>query len=362
MDNQNKAFRVLVINPGSTSTKLGVFDGEQSVFIKTVRHQREALDACGGVGVYAQKDLRKRLVLEALEESGVTLDTLDAVVGRASRLPPMQSGTYTVNDALMAAVPDPLISPALLGMIIAKELGDQLGIPAFIVDPTNVDEFCDLARVTGIPEIRRISSFHALNQKAVARRAAKELGKRYEDCRLVVAHLGGGMSVGAHLYGRVVDSTHGSEGEGAFTPERAGYVPGHQLVKLCFSGKYTQAELEGFFVRQGGMLKYLGTTDMVEVVKRVESGDAQATLLFNAMAYNVAKVIGSMYAVLACDIDALVLTGGLTYSALFVERILERVGKLGPHFVYPGEDELLAMAQGALRVLTGEYAAQVFVS
>ena len=353
---ESKTYRILAINPGSTSTKIGVFDGEKCIVEKVIRHSRDELDACGGEGVYGQKDLRRKLVLETLVENGIPLDSLDAAVGRAARLPPMQSGTYAINTALMNAVPDPLPSPGLLGMIIAKELGDQLGIPSYIVDPANVDEFWELSRVTGIPDIERISSFHTLNHKAVGRRAAAQLGKDYRDCRMIVAHMGGGMSIAAHLNGRVVDSTHGSNGEGSFTPERAGYVPGLQLVKLCFSGKYSRDELENFFIRKGGMLLLLGTTDMRAVERRVQAGDEKARLIFDAMAYNVAKTIGSMYAVLSCDADAIVLTGGLAHSERFCNRIIDRVGKMARVIVYPGEDELLSMAQGVLRVLEGQYA------
>lgn len=195
---KEKIHRILAINPGSTSTKIGVFDDEKCVVEKVIRHTREELDACGGVGVYNQKNLRRRLVLETLSESGISLESLDATVGRAARLPPMASGTYAINDALMQAIPDPLPSPGLLGMVIAKEFGDELKIPSFIVDPANVDEFWELSRVTGIPDISRISSFHTLNHKAVGRRAAAELGKSYDDCRFVIAHMGGGMSIAAH--------------------------------------------------------------------------------------------------------------------------------------------------------------------
>lgn len=357
---KEKIHRILAINPGSTSTKIGVFDDEKCVVEKVIRHTREELDACGGVGVYNQKNLRRRLVLETLSESGISLESLDATVGRAARLPPMASGTYAINAALMQAIPDPLPSPGLLGMVIAKELGDELKIPSFIVDPANVDEFWELSRVTGIPDISRISSFHTLNHKAVGRRAAAELGKSYDDCRFVIAHMGGGMSIAAHLYGRVVDSTHGNNGEGSYTPERAGYIPGLQLVKLCFSGKYSQDELENFFIRRGGMLLYLGTTDMREAESRMQAGDEKARLIFEAMAYNVAKTIGSMYAVLSSDIDAIVLTGGLAHSERFCKRIVERIGKMGRVIIYPGEDELLAMTQGVLRVIKDGQAPLIF--
>ena len=356
----DKTYRILSINPGSTSTKVGVYDNETKVFEKTIRHDRAELDACGGPGVYKQKGLRKKVVMDCLSENGIDLSSIDATVGRASRLPPMKSGTYRVDETLMECVPDPLVSPALLGMVIAKEIGDDIGKPAFIVDPTNVDEFCDEARVTGIPGIEWKSMPHALNQKAMARRAAKEIGKPYEECRFVVAHIGGGISIGAHCNGLMIDSTRGDQGCGPFSPERAGQVPARDLVALCYSGKYTQAEAENFFIRRGGMLLYLGTTDMREIEKMVEEGDKKADLLYRAMVYNIAKTIGSMYAVLDCDIDAVVLTGGLTYSDKFCAMLKKKISGMGRVIVYPGEDELLSMTQGTLRVLTGTAELQVF--
>lgn len=355
-----KVYRILSINPGSTSTKVGLYDNEKKVFEKTIRHDRAELDACGGPGVYSQKGLRKKVVMDCLQENAIAFETIDAVVGRASRLPPMKSGTYRVDQSLMDAVPDPLVSPALLGMVIAKEIGDSIGKPAFIVDPTNVDEFCEEARVTGIPGIEWKSMPHALNQKAMARRAAKELGKPYERCRFVVAHMGGGISIGAHLNGAMIDTTRGDQGCGPFSPERAGQVPARDLVAMCYSGKYTQAEVENFFIRRGGMLLHLGTTDMREIEKQIDEGNEKAELLYRAMVYNIAKTIGSMYAVLDCYVDAVVLTGGLTYSKRFCEMLTQKINAMGEILIYPGEDELLSMTQGVLRVLTGEMEALVF--
>lgn len=360
MEKKKNTHRVLAVNPGSTSTKMGVYDGEECIVAKVVRHEREDLERCGGLGVFQQKDLRKQLVLDTLAESNIPLESLEATAGRAGRLPPMASGTYAINDALMDAIPDPLVSPGVLGMVIAKEIGDQLEIPSFIVDPATVDELWEVARVTGLPEITRTSMFHALNQKAVARRIAREIGKSYEECRMIVAHLGGGISIGAHLYGKVVDATHGSGGEGPFTPERGGAVPGLALLELCFSGKLTQKQIEERFTKAGGIFAHLGTSDMREVEERIARGDEKAALLFDAMAYNVCKTIGAMYAVLESDVDAIILTGGLTHSTPFCERILRRVEKMGRTFIYSGEDELLALAQGAQRVLSGEEKALVF--
>lgn len=358
---ENKVFRILVINPGSTSTKAAVFENERLIASKTIRHEREELDKYKGNGVYGQKDFRKELVLEFLKESNIDPSSLDAVSGRAGRLPPMESGTYIVDDALMKVIPDPLLSPALLGMIIAREIGDSIGKPSFITDPATVDEITDVARVTGQPEIKRSVQFHALNQKAVARLAAEELGKKYEECRFVVAHIGGGTTIGAHDRGRVVDVNHGSGGEGPMSTERAGRLPGLELVKLCYSGKYTRQEMENIFLKTGGVYAHIGTGDMREVEKRINSGDEKANLIFESFAYNVVKEIGAMYAVLGGDIDGIILTGGIIYSEIFKSLILKRIKKMARIFIYPGEMEMEALAGGALRILSGQEKAKQYI-
>ncbi len=357
---EEKIYRILTINPGSTSTKVGVFENEKCILEHVVRHPREELASCPGPGVFSQKNLRKQLVLEALKENQIPLESLDAVSGRAGRLPPMESGTYEINQALMDSIPDPLPSPALLGMVIAKEIAAEYHIPGFIVDPATVDELWELSRITGFPEIKRIVHVHCLNQKAVARRAAAELGKKYEECRFVVAHLGGGISVGAHRYGRIVDGIGGSSGEEPFSPERAGAVPGVLFLDFCFSGRYKREEIMDRFLRNGGMFAYLGTSDLRETEKRMEKGDETAALIFEAMTYNISKAIGQMYAVLEAAGDAVILTGGLTYSERFRSKIIKRVRNMGRVIVYPGEFELLALAQGALRVLRNEETPKIF--
>ena len=358
---KEKTYRILTINPGSTSTKIGVFENEKCILEHVVRHPRQELVSCPGPGVFSQKDLRKRLVLEALEENDIALESLDATSGRAGRLPPMESGTYEINQDLMDSIPDPLPSPALLGMVIAKEIADECHIPGFIVDPATVDELWDIARITGFPEIHRIVNVHCLNQKAVARRAAEELGKSYEECRFVVAHLGGGISIGAHRYGRIIDGVGGSSGEEPFSPERAGAVPGVLFLDFCFSGKYSKEEIMSRFIRNGGMFAYLGTSDLREAEKMVARGDEKAELIFEAMTYNVAKGIGQMYTVLDSEIDAVILTGGLTYSDLFRTKVSDRIKNMGKIITYPGEFELAALAQGALRVLRNEETPKIFV-
>lgn len=359
MKNKQK-YRVLTINPGSTSTKIGVFDNEECILEHVVRHQREELVSCPGPGVYSQKSLRKQLVLEALEKNNIPLETLDATSGRAGRLPPMESGTYEINQDLMESIPNPLPSPALLGMVIAKEIADEYQIPAFIVDPATVDELWDVSRITGFPEITKVIHVHCLNQKAVARRAAREIGKKYEDCRFVVAHLGGGISIGAHRYGKIVDGVGGSSGEEPFSPERAGAVPGVLFLDLCFSGKYTKEELFGRFVRNGGMFSYLGTSDLREAEAMIRKGNRKAEKIVDAMAYNVSKAIGQMYAVLDSTVDGIILTGGLTYSECFRMKIINRIERMGKVLIYPGEFELNALAEGALRVMQGVEKAKIF--
>lgn len=288
------------------------------------------------------------------------METIDATSGRAGRLPPMESGTYEITQDLMNSIPDPLPSPALLGMVIAKEIADEYHIPGFIVDPATVDELWDISRITGFPEITRVVNVHCLNQKAVARRAADKLGKKYEDCRFVVAHLGGGISIGAHRYGRIVDGLGGSSGEEPFSPERAGAVPGIQFLDICFSAEYTKEEIWGRFVRNGGMFAYLGTSDLREAEAMVRNGDQKAEMIINAMAYNVAKAIGQMYAVLDSEVDGIILTGGLTYSEYFRTQIINRVKRMGQIVVYPGEFELAALSEGALRVLQRKESVKIF--
>lgn len=357
---KQKIYRVLTINPGSTSTKIGVFDDEVCTVSEVIRHKREELENKNEEGVYWQKDLRKKLVLETLKKNQISLDTLDAVSGRTGRMPAMKSGTYEINEALLEQVPDPLLSPGALGMIIAKEIGDECGIPSYVVDSPTVDEMLSVAKMTGFPGIERASAFHALNQKAVARRVAKALGKKYNECRLIVAHLGGGISIGAHLYGDVIDSSNGNAGDGPFTPERVGSVPAVPLVKLCFSGKYSKEEIIARFTKNGGAFALLGTSDMREVEAMMADGNQKAQEVYDALVYNVCKTIGAMFAVMDGKVDAIILTGGLTYSELFCRKIKEKIGRFGEVIVCPGEDELLALAQGALRVLTGEETAHHF--
>lgn len=353
--------RLLVINPGSTSTKIAVYEDEKSLLEQTLRHSVEELKDF--TSIIDQYQFRKDIILENLHSQGINLNKLSAVVGRGGLLKPIAGGTYSVNDAMVQDLKKGVQGQhaSNLGGLIAREIANQFGIPAFIVDPVVVDELNDEARISGMPELERRSIFHALNQKAVARRAAAESGKEYEDANFIVVHLGGGISVGAHMRGRVVDVNNALDGEGPFSPERAGGLPVGDLVKLCFSGKFTQAEIQKKLVGQGGLVAYLGTNDGLTVQRRVEAGDKEAELVYKAMAYQIAKEVGSCAAVLRGDVDAIVLSGGLAYDQdLLVPWIEERVSFIAPVKVYPGEFEMLALAMGGLRVLNGKEAAQEY--
>jgi len=348
------SIKSLIINPGSTSTKIGVFEDETLLFEETLRHTTEEISQFATI--VDQKDFRKKIITDLLASKNFDMKSLNMVVGRGGMLKPIPGGTYAVTDELLH---DLVIGKqgqhaSNLGGILAREIGDSLGIPSFIVDPVVVDELAPVARYSGVPELPRTSVFHALNQKAVAKRYAKEIGKPYESLRLIVVHMGGGVSVGAHLNGKVVDVFNALDGDGAFSPERAGAVPSGALIKMCFSGKYTEKEVYSKIVGKGGFNAYLGTNDMREVTRRANEGDEQAKAAKEAFLYQVSKNIGSMATVLYGKVDQIILTGGIAYGKDVCESIQERCGFIAPFTVYPGEDELLALAQGGLRVLKGE--------
>lgn len=357
---QEKSYRILVINPGSTSTKIGVYDDDLLVMEDTLRHSNEELAHFPSIS--DQYAFRKDMILHSLERGGITLDTLDAVCGRGGLLRPISGGTYKVNEIMIEDLKKGYSGQhaSNLGGIIASEIAGSIDVPAFIVDPVVVDEMQPLARISGFSLIDRKSIFHALNQKAVARRYAKQAGKSYDELRLIVTHMGGGITVGAHCYGKVIDVNNGLHGDGPFSPERAGTVPTGELVELCYSGTYFRKEIMSQLVGQGGLVGYLGTNDAVTVEKRIENGDKEAELIYDAMAYQVAKEIGSAAAVLEGKVDAIILTGGLAYGKQYVEMIASRVRWIADVVVYPGEDELQALAEGALRVLMGEENAKTY--
>lgn len=352
----------LIINPGSTSTKIAVFEDENLIFEKTLRHTNEELSVYHKVA--EQFEFRKQLILEALNENSIPVDSLDAVVGRGGLLKPIEGGTYTVNDRL---VEDLKINvkgehASNLGGLIARSIADEVNIPSFIVDPVVVDEMDDVARISGHPLFERISIWHALNQKAVARRAAKEkFNKDYKDMNFVVVHLGGGISVGAHKKGKVIDVNNALNGEGPFSPERSGSLPAEELVRISFSGKYTEAEIKKMIVGKGGISAYLGTNSAKDVSDRAKAGDEQARLIYSAMAYQVAKAVGEYAVVLDGEVDAILITGGIAYDRYFVDMIEKKVKFIADVITYPGEDELLALAQGGLRVLNGTELAKEYM-
>jgi len=354
------AIKSLIINPGSTSTKIGVFEDETLLFEETLRHSTEEIAQYSSI--VDQKDFRKEIITNLLASKDFDINSLNMVVGRGGMLKPIPGGTYAVTDELLhdLKIGKQGQHASNLGGILAREIGDSIGVPSFIVDPVVVDELCDVARYSGVPELPRTSVFHALNQKAVAKRYAKENGKAYDTLNLIVVHMGGGVSVGAHLNGRIIDVFNALDGDGAFSPERAGGAPVGALIKMCFSGQYTEKEVYKKFVGNGGFNAYLGTNDMRDVEKMVLAGDAKATEVRDAFIFQVSKDIGSMAAVLKGKVDAIVVTGGIAYDKGVVAGLKEACEWIAPFTVYPGEDELGALVQGGLRVLNGEEEAKVY--
>ncbi|MFA8342223.1 MAG: butyrate kinase [Rhodothermaceae bacterium] len=347
--------RVLAINPGSTSTKIAVYKNEKCEYLENIKHSAEDLADFNCIS--DQYEFRKNIILAKLQEAGVDIQQLDAIVGRGGLVKPIPSGVYEVNDAMIADLKIGILGEhaSNLGGLIAQDLAKSLpSARAFIADPVVVDEMDDVARLSGHPELERVSIFHALNQKAIARMHSKKMNKKYEDLNLIVVHLGGGVSVGAHKNGRVVDVNQALNGDGPFSPERTGTLPAFALAKMCFSGKYTIDEIKKLITGKGGFVAYLGTNNAREVEERATAGDEKAALVQDAMGYQVAKEIGSMAAVLQGKVDAVLLTGGIAYNKGFVEKITERVSFIAPVEVYPGEDEMQALASNGLMVLNNE--------
>ncbi len=346
--------RILIINPGATSTKIAVYEDETEAFSASISHTQEQLS--GFPHVIDQLPLREALVREALLAAGYAPIDFDAVCSRGGLVRHIPSGTYEIDDAVIHDIYNPPFGEhaSSLGPVIAHAIASEAKIPAFLVDPVSVDEMQPLARVTGLSGIERESFFHALNQKAVARKAANDLGKPYESLNLIIAHMGGGVSVAAHEKGRVVD-VYNVKDEGSFSLDRAGGLPVNALVNLCYSGVGKQ-DLKRKLSFEAGVYSYLGTHDFREVEKRMLAGDEKATLVYRAMAYQHAKDIGAMAAVLHFDVDAILFTGGIAHSERFCAEISTYVEKIAPIYRYPGEEEMRALALGALRVLRGEKA------
>ncbi|MDZ7269519.1 MAG: butyrate kinase [candidate division KSB1 bacterium] len=351
-------FKILVLNPGSTSTKLAHFENEQATWTETIRHREAELAPFARQPMRAQLQFRLAAVREILQARTLDLQKLDAIAGRGGLLKPLASGTYRVNEAMLADLRQAARGEhaSNLGAFLAHELAAQAGCPAFIVDPVSVDEWPPVARLSGLAGLERECLSHALNTKAIAKRFAAEQGRGYGELRLIVAHLGSGISISAHEHGRMIDVTNSRE-EGAFSTERAGSLPVMKLVELCFSGKFSRQEIETRIFREGGLYSYLNTKDLLEVLRRCQAGEEQAQIVYEAMIYQISKEIGAMAAVLAGRVDAILLTGGMVHAPGLVDALTSRVQWIAPVFCYPGEDELQALAEGALRVLRGQEAA-----
>lgn len=350
---------VLVINPGSTSTKVALFKGDENIIQENLSHSSNEIEKFEKI--VDQFDYRKEMIIAWMQERSYDLKSLKAVVGRGGLLKPMPSGTYIVSDEMIEDLKIGIQGEhaSNLGGIIAKSIADPLDIPSFIVDPVAVDEFEDIARISGLPQIKRKSLLHALNIKAIAHRVANDREKKVEDLNLIVAHLGGGISVVPLKKGKMIDTNNANE-MGPFSPERVGGLPSGDVVKMCFSGKYTPAELKQKMRGKGGLVAYLGTNDARDVIRMIEDGDKNAKLIFEAMGYQIAKEIASMATVLKGDVDAVVLTGGVAYSDYLTRYIRERVEFIAPVIIKAGEDEMKALNEGVIRVMNESEKAKIY--
>lgn len=359
--------KILAINPGSTSTKIAVYNDRNKFFATTLRHSVDDLEPFPRV--IDQFEFRKHLILNSLAENEIPLE-FDAVIGRGGLLRPIPGGVYEVNDAMVADIKKVRRSHACnLGCLIARDLADELGCPAYIADPGVVDELDEVARITGSPLMPRITTWHALNQRAIGRRYARQLSEanpsqspvRYEEMNLIIVHLGGGISVGAHKHGKVVDVNNAFDGEGPFSPERAGTLPSGALIDLCYSGRYTKDELKKRISGKAGLAAHLGSTDIQAIVARIEKGDDYARLVLDAMIYQIAKHVAALTPVFRGKVDAILITGGIAYSDYVMSRLLPQIDFIAPVEIFPGEDELEALALNALGALDGSLPVQTYV-
>lgn len=349
-----KRYKIITINPGSTSTKIACFEDEQEIFSKNVSHDASKLAEFEEIS--DQMDYRKETILNTLSENNVSMENVDAFVGRGGGLLSLEGGTYEINDRMIEHArigANGIQHPAQLGSQLANEFCQQYGGRGFVVNPPDVDEYELLARITGIKEIFRPSHIHALNQKETAIRHAANLNKKYDDCNFIVCHIGGGISIAAHKKGKMIDGTDIVEGEGPMAPTRAGAIPASPLIRLCFSGQYTEKEMLEKCTKTGGFVNHLGTSDAIEICQRADNGDSYAKLIWSAMIYQVTKSIGAMAAVLKGQVDGILLGGGMVHSADLVEQIKENCSFIAPVTPYPGEFEMESMASGAIRVLKG---------
>ncbi len=355
-----QTYKILVINPGSTSTKISIFENENAIIDWSISHDHNEIDQYDTI--YDQFHYRLDTIKEFIDSHDVDLKTFDAVVGRGGNMKPVEGGTYIVNEAMLKDLKVGVMGQhaSNLGGILANEIAKDLGINSYVVDPVIVDELEEYARISGFPEIKRKSKDHPLSQKAAARKAASEMGGKYEDYNFITVHLGGGISAGMHKKGRIIDVNNCLDGDGPFSPERTGGLPIGDLIEVCYSGKYTKKELRKKLVGGGGLVAYLGTKDGQEIGKRIKNGDKYAETIYGAMAYQVAKEIGAAATVLCGDVDRIILTGGLAYDDLFVGWLKQRTSFIADIIVYPGGFEMPALAQGVLRVLRNEEIAKIY--
>lgn len=352
-------YKVLAINPGSTSTKVALYDEERPLLDLTLRHTTEELTRF--TDIIDQLDWRRGLILSALREKSFDIKELSAVIGRGGLIRPIPAGVYEVNSRMRYDLRNAQMKHACnLGGLLAAQIAHMAGVKAYIADPPVVDEMDDVARITGMPMCPRKSVFHALNQKATARLHCERTGLVYEESNLIVAHMGGGISVGAHRQGKIVDVNNALDGDGPFAPDRAGSIPSSELIKVCFSGQYTREELLKYISSKGGMVAYLGTNSVMQVMERIEQGDQRAKKVLDALCYNVSKQIGAMAAALAGRVDGIILTGGIAYNEPVVNYIREHFAFIAPVTVYPGENELESLVANALVVLRGTIEPKVY--
>ncbi|MDR2361476.1 MAG: butyrate kinase [Prevotellaceae bacterium] len=354
--------KILVINPGSTSTKIAVFEDEQNIFQKNLQH--DADDLRNFKIITEQFAFRKKAILDVLCEAGYEVNDFNAIVGRGGIIHPVSSGVYAINETMKDDLRTCRFGEhaSNLGALIADDIAGTIpGCKSYIADPVVVDELQDVARIAGHPLFKRTAIFHALNHKVIAKSYAKKTGRTYEELNLIVAHLGGGISVGAHRKGKIIDVSNAVDGEGPFSPERSGTLPALQVAELCFSGKYTLPQIKKILTGEGGMVAHLGTNQFQKIEQElIPAGDKKAALIHEAMAYNIAKFIGAMYTVLEGKVDAIILTGGIAWNPLIVESITKKVNYIAPVSVYPGEDEMGALASNGLRALKGEVEVLVY--
>lgn len=351
--------KLLIINPGGTSTKIAVFENEEEIFKKSIPHTAEELEPFAHV--FDEYEYRKDLIIKTIEEAGFKIKEFECIVGRGGLMHPITGGTYRVNDKMVDDLKNAVEGEhaSNLGAVLAKSIGDMVGVPSFVVDPVSVDEMMPKARIAGIKDLERPSWFHALNHKAVSRFVAKKLGKKYEECNFIVAHLGSGISIVAHNKGKMVDGS-GGRTNGPFSPERSGGLPTYPLIELCYSGKYSHEEMVSKVSSIGGMYDYLGTKDLIEIEKRIEDADEEAKLIYDAFVYFVAREIASYVPALDGKIDRIIITGGIAHSEYVTSEISRMNSIIAPTEVVAGEFEMVALALGSLRVLRGEEEAKVY--